>query len=134
MLRERGYRLAMYNNFRVNPPVNPESYSYFVDVLPEHFMRASGRAVNLLRSLLHTSFQKARVTYQTEGGHPEDPFKENLHMTAPSEKKGHHPYKWTGCVPPAPLKTRSILLDCSRPIGGTWTRSGSSWKILGMVL
>ena len=38
--------------------MNPESYSYIVDVVPEHFMMGSARAVNLLRSLLHTSFER----------------------------------------------------------------------------
>ena len=48
----------------------------------------SGRALNLLRPLLHVSFERACTTCQTEGGDPTDLFKENLHLTVPSEKRG----------------------------------------------
>ena len=78
----------MYDNFRVNPLVNPESYNYIVDVVPEHFLMSSGRAVSLLRAILHSPFERARTTYQSDGGDLEDPFKGNLHMTVPSEKEG----------------------------------------------
>ena len=71
---KEGYWLAMCNNLRVNPLVNPKSYHYVVDLVLLRPLMASGRVIHLLRPRPQESFEQARVAFQRGGGEVVDSF------------------------------------------------------------
>jgi hypothetical protein len=90
------YRLVTQNNFTVNPLVNPRSYYYVVDAQLLHPLVATDRTINLLRSKLQEVFEQAAMAFRREAGElevVEAKFKENLHVSIPSEKRGAKPLR-----------------------------------------
>jgi len=118
---EEGFRLALRNNFRVNPLVNPQSHQYVIDLVHAHPLMPTGRLVNTLRARLQNAFMQALVEKQQDVLDHEERFKENLHLSLPSERTGTKPCQVERvCTtrPPDEVLGLAVLL-------------GSHWAYLG---